>query len=193
METIGDRLRKFGQTNFSNLSEFARALKMSQPAISLYLNNKREPGSGILLRLEHLGCSIDWLLTGKKRIVNIVNSYPVRKNLVMENDDLLEEVLFPYHKRENMYCLYVNENDVILSTKKQLYTVLLIDKERELKENCEVVIRDKKGNEYYKKIHAHDSNKKVFMPVTVSGNPLVLETSEIELLHRVVSKYTKMD
>jgi len=193
METLGDRLRAFGKENYENLSEFARAIQMSQPALSLYINNKREPGSGILLRLEHLGCSIDWLLTGKQRVVNIINSYPVRKNLVMCSEEIIEEVLYPFHKKEGMFCLYVNKTDSIQQTKKNCYTVLLIDKDRQIKEDCEVVLRDKKGNEYYKKIHAHNSLQKVFVPVNVPGNPMVLHDKDIEVIHRVISKYTKMD
>jgi len=192
-ETLGDRMREFGNQHYENLTEFARALGVVQPVVSRYINNKSDPGSALLLRLEHLGCSIDWLLTGKKVVVNIINSYPVRKNLNMDSEEIIEEVLFPFHKKEGMFCLYVNKTDAIQQTKKNCYTVLLIDKDRQIKEDCEVVLRDKKGNEYYKKIHAHNSLQKVFVPINVPGNPMVLHDNDIEVIHRVISKYTKMD
>lgn len=193
MKTLGDRLREFGNTNYENLSEFARALGLSQPALSRYINNKSEPGSAVLLRLEHLGCSIDWLLSGKQRVVNIINSYPVRKNLDMCSEEIIEEVLFPFHKKEGMFCLYLNKLDFIQKSKSNCFTILLIDKDRHIKEDCEVVLRDKEGNEYYKKIHAHDSMQKVFVPVNVPGNPMVLRENEIEVMYKVVAKYTKID
>ena len=191
METIGDRLRQFGKENFSNMTEFGRAISMTQASLSVYLNNKREPGTGILLRLENLGCSIDWLLTGKHRITSIINSYPVKKGMLMESETI-EEVFYPYHKKNGMYCLLIDELDVIQQQKKINYTLIIVDKDREIGENNEVVVRDKKGNEYYKKIHAADSEKKIFMPVNITGNALVLSTDEIEIMHRVVSKYIRV-
>ena len=191
-ETLGDRMREFGNQHYENLTEFARALGVVQPVVSRYINNKSDPGSALLLRLEHLGCSIDWLLTGKKVVVNIINSYPVRKNLNMDSEEIIEEVLFPFHKKEGMYCIYVNKEDIIQNEKKNIFTILLIDQERALKEDCEVVVRDNKGNDYYKRVQNHNSIHKVLMPVNVSGNPRVIDDNEIEVIHRVVSRHTSL-
>jgi len=191
METIGDRIKEFGNLHYSSLTEFARELGMAMPNLSSYIHNNREPGTGILLRLENLGCSIDWLLTGKKVTTNIINSYPVRK--ILPDGEIIEMVFFPYHKSNGMYAVYVNADDEITTKKKLPYSILLIDKEKELKENCEVVVRDKKGNQYYKRVHLPDSDKKIFMPVNSSGKPMMLEEKDIVVLHKVVSKLSKYD
>ncbi len=191
METIGDRIKEFGNLHYSSLTEFARELGMAMPNLSSYIHNNREPGTGILLRLENLGCSIDWLLTGKKVTTNIINSYPVKKNLT--DTEAIEMVFFPHHKSNGMYAIYVNADDVITTKKKIPYSILLIDSTKELKENCEVVVQDKKGNQYYRKVHLPNSDKKIFMPVNSGGNPMMLEEKDIALMHRVVSKLVKLD
>ena len=192
METIGDRLRKFGNENFANLTEFAKALAMGQPSLSQYLNNKREPGTPILLRLEHLGCQIDWLLTGEHRIINMVHSYKVKGSL-MEGAEAIDSVFFPYHKKHNMYCVYVDGDDNIIDKKKNIYTVLLIDIDREVTNNSEVVVRLKDGKEFYRKVHAPDSEDKFFVPLNNSGNPMIVAHKDIEVLHKVVSRYSKLE
>lgn len=38
---------------------------MAPPNLQKYMNNEREPGIGILQKLQRLGCSIDWLISGE--------------------------------------------------------------------------------------------------------------------------------
>lgn len=65
--TIGEKIRSFGLSKFNSLNEFAEAMGMKPPSLHQYLgsNAKREPGTGILIKLKKLGCDIDWLLTEK--------------------------------------------------------------------------------------------------------------------------------
>lgn len=62
--TSGQRMRLFGESVYSSIKEFAQAVKMAPPNLQKYMNDEREPGSGILRRLYDIGCNINWLLTG---------------------------------------------------------------------------------------------------------------------------------
>lgn len=63
--TTGERMRLFGETVYKSVKEFAEAVKMAPPNLQKYMNNDREPGSGVLRKLYALGCNINWLLTGQ--------------------------------------------------------------------------------------------------------------------------------
>lgn len=60
---IGEKLRVWGTAKFGNIKLFAEALEMQPPSLQAYLNGSREPGTGILRRLQKLGCDIGWLLS----------------------------------------------------------------------------------------------------------------------------------
>lgn len=62
---IGERIRLFGVQMFGRIKDFAEALEMAPPNLQKYMNNEREPGIGILQKLQRLGCSIDWLISGE--------------------------------------------------------------------------------------------------------------------------------
>lgn len=57
-------MRLFGETVYNSVKEFAEAVKMAPPNLQKYMNDDREPGSGVLRKLYNLGCNINWLLTG---------------------------------------------------------------------------------------------------------------------------------
>jgi transcriptional regulator with XRE-family HTH domain len=61
--SLGEKLRQFGLKKFGSLTKFADNMEMSLPSLSRYLNNTREPGTGILKKLLVLGCDINWLLS----------------------------------------------------------------------------------------------------------------------------------
>ncbi|HVZ38926.1 MAG TPA: helix-turn-helix transcriptional regulator [Candidatus Kapabacteria bacterium] len=63
--TTGGRMRTFGETVYNSVKEFAEAVKMAPPNLQKYMNDDREPGSGVLRKLYALGCNVNWLLTGQ--------------------------------------------------------------------------------------------------------------------------------
>lgn len=62
---IGSRIRYFGVAVFGRVKEFAQAMEMAPPNLHKYMNDEREPGIGFLYKLQKLGCSIDWLISGE--------------------------------------------------------------------------------------------------------------------------------
>ena len=62
---IFDRLRDFGEKNFSTMSAYAKALGMRPQTLNNYLSGKSNIGGIIQDRLRKLGCDIEWLMTGK--------------------------------------------------------------------------------------------------------------------------------
>lgn len=62
---IGERIRHFGLHTFGKIKDFAIAMGMAPPNLQKYMNNEREPGIGILQKMQNLGCSIDWLISGE--------------------------------------------------------------------------------------------------------------------------------
>jgi len=91
---IGDKLRDWGIKNFGSLNAFAKALDMSQAALSLYINNKRKPGTPILRKLQNLGCDINWLLSeNDSPIPDTLKTYQLRiTQLEAENERLRESL-----------------------------------------------------------------------------------------------------
>lgn len=66
--TIADRLREFGQAKFGKdhgwKKRFADALGVTTQHLDRYLSAASQPGNKMYTRLVHLGCDIQWLLTG---------------------------------------------------------------------------------------------------------------------------------
>ena len=63
-QSIGTRLRNFGDKNFPSLKEFAKALDVSPQHLQPYLNDIYAPGTPLLIKLRSVGCDINWLLMG---------------------------------------------------------------------------------------------------------------------------------
>jgi transcriptional regulator with XRE-family HTH domain len=63
---IGVRLRAFGDSRFSSMAEFARALEVTPTYLSHYLSGRARPGNVVQAKLRGLGCNLEWLMTGEK-------------------------------------------------------------------------------------------------------------------------------
>lgn len=61
---IADRVRLFGETKYNKIKDFANALEMTNSNLQQYLSGRVSPGANILIKLQELGCDINWLLTG---------------------------------------------------------------------------------------------------------------------------------
>lgn len=69
METnveIGVRIKEFAISKFGSLSEFCKQMEISLQGIYPYLKGTSLPGAMFLIKMQKLGCSIDWLLSGEK-------------------------------------------------------------------------------------------------------------------------------
>lgn len=67
---IAGRLRSFGQQHYGEghgwKKLFADALGISSQHLDRYLSGSSAPGNTMYLRLIHLGCDVQWLLTGRQ-------------------------------------------------------------------------------------------------------------------------------
>lgn len=84
--TIGEKLQFWGVKKFGNKTNFAKEMAMSLPALSLYLHDKRRPGTGVLQKLKNLGCDVDWLLTKNEEAI-INSNISVRRPYDSKNID----------------------------------------------------------------------------------------------------------
>lgn len=189
METIGDRLKEFGLEHFPTLTDFAREIGMSMQSLSMYIHNKREPGTGILRRLEKLGCSIDWLITGKEKIIQPVNNYQVLSGI--DSNEQIDTLFYPFHKRDGMYCLYVKGGKIVRE-KKLPYEVLLIDKNQKVEAGDEVVVKTRTGAEEYDKLLSSDGEKVILVSVVGDQISYKYRVRDIFSLHKVVSRLIEL-
>lgn len=67
-DAIAKRLKEFGQAKFGTdhgwKKQFADALGVTTQHLDRYLSAASQPGNKMYTRLVHLGCDIQWLLTG---------------------------------------------------------------------------------------------------------------------------------
>ena len=80
---IGSRIRYFGVAVFGRIKDFAEAMDMAPPNLHKYMNDEREPGIGILQKMQTLGCSIDWLLSGEGEML-LAKRLRKKKNVEQE-------------------------------------------------------------------------------------------------------------
>ncbi len=93
---IGSRIRYFGVAVFGRIKAFAEAMDMAPPNLHKYMNDEREPGIGILQKMQSLGCSIDWLLSGEGEMLlskrmrrkKTTDSDPMQETPVSTGDDV---------------------------------------------------------------------------------------------------------
>jgi len=75
---IGLRLKDFAEKNFSTFADFARAMGKDVTYFTNYYKGKSILGGESLAKLAELGCDINWLLNGEKKI---------NKNLIHEKTE----------------------------------------------------------------------------------------------------------
>lgn len=103
---IGDRIRKFGEDNFTSMVEFASYLEVSKANLNQYLQGKNPPGFKMLSRLLLLGCDLNWLLSGKHTSSIMEQLKDREKELereLLEKDKIISKVaeqLTPYSERK---------------------------------------------------------------------------------------------
>jgi transcriptional regulator with XRE-family HTH domain len=100
MSTIGERFRKFGLYYYGSVKKFAEVLETDASNLQKYLNDQREPGTIVLLRVASLGCDLNWLLTGKihrrkTQIIERINKALLKNK--MSVDDLKKIVSNSWH------------------------------------------------------------------------------------------------
>lgn len=66
--TEGDRLKEFAEKNFGSQAKLAAELGMTPQAMSSYVKGKRNVGFRLAEKLKEVGCDIDWLKTGVRKI-----------------------------------------------------------------------------------------------------------------------------
>lgn len=62
--TPQERLRQFGESKFSSMTEFARAMKVSPQTLNKYLNSPARLGGIMQDRLSELGADVRWITKG---------------------------------------------------------------------------------------------------------------------------------
>lgn len=80
---IGIRIKEFALSKCGSLTEFCEKMEIKLQAIYPYINGKSLPGAQFLLKMQKMGCSIDWLLSGERSAA---------EKLVENMKKLIEEV-----------------------------------------------------------------------------------------------------
>jgi transcriptional regulator with XRE-family HTH domain len=91
--SIGEKLKEWGKEKYGNLTILAQLLDITQPSLSRYINNKTEPGAGILKKLKKLGCNIDWLLSESADLPPPPDTVDRIKELEEENRNLRDYIV----------------------------------------------------------------------------------------------------
>jgi transcriptional regulator with XRE-family HTH domain len=79
LNTLGDRLREYGEKNYESLKDFAKALGMAPSNLQKYLNNEHTPKSRFKKKLRAIGADVDYIIDGKsKRTLDEVGAEPVK-------------------------------------------------------------------------------------------------------------------
>jgi transcriptional regulator with XRE-family HTH domain len=108
MSTFQERFREFAISNFGSLSKLARALGITPQTMQIYLNGRSLPNASLLIKMNELGCDINWLLSGVSLKPDKVEmeSYPVKTLSVMPRD---YEELKEFSEDESEYVVLDNE------------------------------------------------------------------------------------
>lgn len=104
-DSIGGRLRQFAKDKFGTVRKLAELLEMSEENLSQYTRDKSKPGSNMLLKLNELGCDLNWLITGKegnnpKEIFDVPFKY---LNQLEEENKKLKKKLIVFEKASKYF------------------------------------------------------------------------------------------
>ncbi len=87
-KNLGQRIETIRLNLGLTQNELAKALNVSQSAVSKYLNNRMPPGD-VLYRLAQLGkTTMEWIVTGKKSYLYGEEMLQVREDEVQYDADL---------------------------------------------------------------------------------------------------------
>lgn len=89
IETMGERIALLMKTKKLSQKEFAQAIGSTEASVSRYLNNAREPGPKVLVKIaEVLGVTVDEIV-GKEDESNFSTEFPRIKLLLARNSKIL--------------------------------------------------------------------------------------------------------
>ena len=94
--SIGERLKQFIVKCYQNQINFSEIIGLNQATISRYIKNTHQPDSENLIKMQEIGISIDWLLTG---IGSMYADNPLGRQFRAENVDLDCDPEEPYKDR----------------------------------------------------------------------------------------------
>lgn len=63
---IGIRIKEYAISKCGSLTEFSKQMGMSIQGIYPYIKGTSLPGAMFLIKMQKLGCDINWLLSGEK-------------------------------------------------------------------------------------------------------------------------------
>lgn len=88
-EKMGDRLLRLMKVKKINQKDFAKAINSTEASVSRYLNNAREPGPKVLVKMANvLGTTVDEIV-GKEDESDFQSEFPRIKLLLARNSKIL--------------------------------------------------------------------------------------------------------
>ena len=194
-QSIGDRIRIFGEATFKSVNAFADAMIMSPPALQSYLRGKSHPGTPVLLKLQKLGCNIDWLLSGEEKrprvsddkrskyLFPIVSSLSAgEKKMIFDDDNGIDHIEVPY-KGKNCFALRVIGDS--MSPNFDDGDIVLVDPNKVPKKQDFVAVRTSDSDQLIKRYYPSEDEV-----LLISDNPqyapISISKKKIMLLYKVV-------
>lgn len=88
-EKMGDRIARLMKAKNLSQKEFAQAIETTEASVSRYLNNAREPGPKVLVKIANvLGVTVDEIV-GKEDDSDFSSEFPRIKLLLARNSKIL--------------------------------------------------------------------------------------------------------
>lgn len=210
-ETVGKRLKKFGDRRFATKRAFADALDMSYENLYQYLEDKAKPGTDFLKRLADLKCNINWLLTGKEDIhyssvdetinynIPLVKEYkilgvvPAGNSSVNEYNEWMESDDLNYDPNTHFYLRIDNEFGYSMMPLVNPGDLILVSYKDKVKDGDLVAARWDKTKGALK-IYKENPGVKDYIVLTSYNQavePIFLKKSEVKLYKVVLIKKKK--
>lgn len=106
---IGIRLKEFAKKKFDGIASLERALGKTPAYFQNYLNGRSYLGSEILIKLQELGCDINWLLNGTPSPSTVKEPEVPYSSAIDERFKALEERLNHLEKMNSKWQQYSAE------------------------------------------------------------------------------------
>lgn len=206
MNTIGDRLREFGETKFGKrgMSKLAAALNIPPQSLNNYLKNSQKPGNIMQEKLRNIGADVEYIMTGKRSKViesdynalrphtkkfKVVKSVDAGNPTFIYREENVEyEIDLEYHGNpERCYLVKVVGESMKSTNGKNIEEgdLVLVDMDVQVLNGDVVVVSLTNGREMVKRyIDAGDDNV-----ILRSNNPdypdIPVKASDIVVMHRV--------